>query len=586
VLSEGELRFIHIFRYDDKDGYFPGLLEVTEIFDDEVKTTMIKASEMTPEGLRSLAIAKRLMFLDNCYGEKRSVWSIAEKSRVLQDIDNLVGFSEFKNFVKNLCQYIINTKRLGSKANYNAVLINNCGMDEEIFVDSLYRLYSAEGIIKDAAIITGDLDDALRTERNTPCMYNIAERWDVGGNNGSFFTVTNEAAAFTKLSKRHPIYITSMDKAQFEKAQKLDSFRSMFIHSFEVNDLSVDEKLTYLNRDAKAYGFVLDNESLRKSDVLTGQLQSLRAELSKITAACLSHDGEIKRTLSAKDFQGPIAASGFTDPYQELQDMVGLGDIKSRVSEIVEFLKKRGKDALPCLHMVFRGNPGTGKTTVARLVGRIFADAGILARNDVFVETDREGLVARYVGHTAVKTSEKVKEAMGGVLFIDEAYSLGLYDRGYDYGEEAISTLVKRMEDYRKDFVCIMAGYTDEMDKMLSLNPGLKDRVQFYIDFPDYDAAELLQIFCLQCSKGSFILTCEARKAAQHYFEEIIRCKDEHFANARLVRKIFERVRMKQVLRTSENVIEECDIAAVFCEKDMANLLESGSRVKRIGFSA
>ena len=221
VLSEGELRFIHIFRYDDKDGYFPALLEVTEIFDDEVKTTMIKASEMTPEGLRSLAIAKRLMFLDNCYGEKRSVWSIAEKSRVLQDIDNLVGFSEFKNFVKNLCQYIINTKRLGSKANYNVVLINNCGMDEEIFVDSLYRLYSAEGIIKDAAIITGDLDDALRTERNTPCMYNIAERWDVGGNNGSFFTVTNEAAAFTKLSKRHPIYITSMDKAQFEKAQKI-----------------------------------------------------------------------------------------------------------------------------------------------------------------------------------------------------------------------------------------------------------------------------------------------------------------------------------------------------------------------------
>lgn len=126
VLSDGALRFIHIFYYDDeKEGCFRGLLAVADIFEDEIKTTMIKASEMTPEGLRSLSIAKRLVFADNYCGEKRSVWSIIEKSRILQDIDNLIGFSEFKGFVKKLEQYCTNTKRLGSKANYNVVLINN-----------------------------------------------------------------------------------------------------------------------------------------------------------------------------------------------------------------------------------------------------------------------------------------------------------------------------------------------------------------------------------------------------------------------------------------------------------------------------
>lgn len=269
--------------------------------------------------------------------------------------------------------------------------------------------------------------------------------------------------------------------------------------------------------------------------------------------------------------------------YDELNSMVGLAEIKSRVNEIATFLKRRGKDALPCLHMVFRGNPGTGKTTAARLIGRIFAESGILKYRDVFVEADRESLVGKYVGYTAPKTAGKVREAMGGVLFIDEAYALGTYSKGQDYGDEAISTLVKMMEDHRKDFICIMAGYTEEMDKMLDVNPGLRDRIQFYIDFPDYNEDELTEIFVRLCQQADYELADGPAETIREYFQQITGNKNKHFSNARIVRKIFERVRVRQALREEGNVIISDDIKAVFAENDMSAMLKNNKNIC-IGF--
>ena len=253
------------------------------------------------------------------------------------------------------------------------------------------------------------------------------------------------------------------------------------------------------------------------------------------------------------------------------------------MSEIATFIKRRGKNALPCLHMVFRGNPGTGKTTVARLIGRIFAESGILRNADLFVEADRESLIGKYVGHTAAKTAEKIREAMGGILFIDEAYSLGTYAKGQDYGDEAISTLVKMMEDNRKDFICIMAGYTEEMDKMLDVNPGLRDRIQFYIDFPDYNEDELTDIFIRLCQQTGYELSEDPAETIRKYFKQIIGNKNKHFSNARLVRKIFERVRVKQALREENNIITCDDINEVFAEKDMSVILKNKKNIC-IGF--
>jgi AAA+ superfamily predicted ATPase len=265
----------------------------------------------------------------------------------------------------------------------------------------------------------------------------------------------------------------------------------------------------------------------------------------------------------------------------ELDKLVGLEDVKKTVREIVTFLQKRGKNAVPCLHMVFRGNPGTAKTTVARIIARIFAESGIINKN-LIVETDRAGLIGGYVGQTALKTERQIKKSLGGVLFIDEAYAL-FSDDSQDYGNEAVATLVKAMEDNRDRFVCILAGYPDEMDKMIDMNPGLRHRVQFYIDFPDYTDAELMGIFEGFCENKRYELSKSARAAVSAAFSRLVRAKDKHFSNGRLVRKVFERICIKQAQRTDDSIITEEDVTAAFAESDIASMRKS--RVK-IGFAA
>ena len=197
-------------------------------------------------------------------------------------------------------------------------------------------------------------------------------------------------------------------------------------------------------------------------------------------------------------------------------------------------------------HMVFTGHPGTGKTTVARIMAKIYKSLGVVSKGQL-VETDRAGLVAGYMGQTALKTAQVIKKAKGGVLFIDEAYSLSSEDGSNDYGKEAIDTLVKGMEDYRDDLVVIVAGYVDEMKKFINMNPGLRSRFNKYINFANYSAEEMLDIFRRQCEKTQFILSGEAAEAALDYFRT--NQDDPTFGNARGVRNFFDRVVMAQATR-------------------------------------
>lgn len=243
----------------------------------------------------------------------------------------------------------------------------------------------------------------------------------------------------------------------------------------------------------------------------------------------------------------------------ELQELIGLREVKSEIQSLINLIKirkLRAERGLPAMemsyHMVFTGSPGTGKTTVARLVARIYKELGLLSKGTL-VETDRSGLVAGYVGQTALKVKEVVEKAIGGVLFIDEAYSLaGAGAAGNDFGAEAIDTLVKLMEDHRDDLVVIVAGYTEEMKQFLASNTGLVSRFNKFIEFPDYTEEELVQIFVSMADKMAMTLTEEVTEKLQACLTGMTAGEKQIFGNARGVRNLFEKAVVYQANRLVE----------------------------------
>jgi stage V sporulation protein K len=242
----------------------------------------------------------------------------------------------------------------------------------------------------------------------------------------------------------------------------------------------------------------------------------------------------------------------------ELQQLIGLDSVKRKIKEVsdwVTFTQMRREQGLKTdqlsLHMVFSGNPGTGKTTVARIVAKILKALGVLKKGHL-VEVGRSDLVAEYVGQTAIKTMKKIKEAEHGVLFIDEAYSL-TRSGGNDFGIEAIDTLVKAMEDNRKNMVVVLAGYPEEMKKFIQSNPGLYSKFKYHIDFPDYSLEELMEIFDLNLKEKQYKITDKAKAITNTLIENILLSKPKNHGNGRLVRNLFEDTLLKKAAFVVQN---------------------------------
>src|SRR5262249_31085275 len=249
---------------------------------------------------------------------------------------------------------------------------------------------------------------------------------------------------------------------------------------------------------------------------------------------------------TASDASRPPAAKRLDALIAELHQLVGLRSVKTDVQELVHYVRlqqlrrtQQLKTGELSLHMVFVGNPGTGKTTVARLIAEIYQALGVLDRGPL-IETDRAGLVAGYVGQTAIKVNEVVNTALGGVLFIDEAYALARSGDDHDFGAEAIETLLKRMEDHRDELIVIVAGYPELMAQFLDANPGLASRFSKTLVFEDYSPAELLQILKSMCRREEYVLSPDAESAALRLFERAYAGRDDRFGNARFARNLFE----------------------------------------------
>ena len=258
----------------------------------------------------------------------------------------------------------------------------------------------------------------------------------------------------------------------------------------------------------------------------------------------------------------PLPKEDMKDLLAELDGYIGLQTVKEEVHNLINMAsvyQLRRQHDLPTtdmsLHLVFTGNPGTGKTMMARMMARIYRSLDILSRGQL-VDVDRRGLVAGYVGQTAIKTQKVIEKAMGGVLFIDEAYALNGRSEN-DFGQEAIDTILKAMEDHRDDLVVIVAGYTDLMDRFIHSNPGLESRFNRFLLFDDYTTDEMVDIFRMQCKKGCYQLTEEARPLIRDYIGE--ESADDSFGNARGVRNLFEHVLVAQNnrLATMEKITRE-----------------------------
>lgn len=343
--------------------------------------------------------------------------------------------------------------------------------------------------------------------------------------------------------------------------EQLPSIRFVSTHDQKHNQ-DEQRKIVSLFRQIAQSAFECGEVNTRARQVVKNELQYwllTHEELDQQRQEIRQKDESTEEPLKAVEVKQPKNES-VEDVLAEIDTLIGMDNVKKQIHTFINFIKVqriRSERGLPMAqitkHAVFNGPPGTGKTTIARYLGRIYRSLNLLNRGHI-VETDRAGLVAGYVGQTAIQVNEVVEEALDGVLFIDEAYSLSPEQAQNDFGQEAIDTLLKRMEDHRERLAVIVAGYPQEMKRFIESNPGLQSRFSRYFYFDHYQPQELLQIFDLFIAEINIVLTGQARTALHKLFQNLYNERTKRFGNGRLVRNLFEKIVEKQANRIAQIV--------------------------------
>ena len=543
--------------------------------------------------------------------EERSVEDI------LKDLDSYIGMDEVKSAVKEMAYSVQNAMQraergLGGqeKMSMHIILTGNPGTGKTTIARKLGEILAAIGYLDSGHVVEVDrakmvspyqgetpkVVDALCDKAKGGILF-VDEAYTLAPLSASGDRDNQGAQALEKLMKRMEddrgqfIVIAAGYRTEMENLFRVNpGFRSRFNYFLDIKDYSPEQLFEIMQVFAKSkkYIFSPDAEALtrkmitemynsRDKDFANGRtMRTLFDQICKKQAQRLQGvnismmSNEELMTINQEDipYEAPKSVN-VDDCLKKLNGLVGLKAVKKEISNLTAFLNlqiKRGEtNTFQGKHYVFTGNPGTGKTTVARIMADIFKTLGVVARGQL-VEADRAKLVAGYAGQTAIKTNQLVDQALGGVLFIDEAYTLKSSD-GDTFGAEAIDTLLKRLEDDRGKFICIVAGYTDQMHDFIDTNPGLKSRFTQTIHFDDYTPDELTEIFLNLAAGKNFTVSEETRAAIHRQFEQLYLRRDKNFGNAREARRIFN----EAVERQSQRLVKQMNDPG-FQESDMFSL--------------
>ena len=533
---------------------------------------------------------------------------------ILKDLDTYIGMDEVKAAVKEMAYSVQNAMQraergLGEqeKMSMHIILTGNPGTGKTTIARKLGEILAAIGYLDSGHVVEVDrakmvsqyqgetpkVVDALCDKAKGGILF-VDEAYTLAPVSASGDRDAQGAQALEKLMKRMEddrgqfIVIAAGYRTEMENLFRVNpGFRSRFNYFLDIKDYSPAElyQIMQVFAKQKKYIFSPDAEALtqkmikemydsRDKDFANGRtMRTLFDQICKKQAQRLqglnisAMSNEELMTIHQEDipYDAPQTVSA-DDCLKKLDGLVGLSGVKKEIANLTAFLNlqiARGEtNTFQGKHYVFTGNPGTGKTTVARIMADIFKTLGVVARGQL-VEADRSKLVAGFSGQTAIKTNQLVDQAMGGVLFIDEAYTLKSSD-GDTFGAEAIDTLLKRLEDDRGKFICIVAGYTDQMHDFIDTNPGLKSRFTQTIHFDDYTPDELTEIFLKLAAGKNFTVDEDTKAAIHRLFEQLYLRRDKNFGNAREARRIFN----ESVERQSQRLIKQMTTPG-FQESDM-----------------
>lgn len=477
-------------------------------------------------------------------------WTICEKCGKILDnsqelcnsCDSPVGKIDMDYFTQYFSNTLFLVKTLEVFKDYCPSLkdLNNASI-ESIVIDDMFQWFSYLGL-GDGEITDNELEfinSLLNTNYSKEDILSLSD-----------IKLDNNIPLSFKCLKELDSFGLNLDMNGLNSCAELLSCYKLFGMFFITVDNKLDDDV--LSRYTKHISYLqnsldIQNE-VKMSEIFTGRQEE--SNCPDVSDENLNDEQDESHSL---------------DEYlEELNKLVGLEKVKKDVNSLINLVRVRKirqdrgiKQPAMSLHLVFSGNPGTGKTTVARLLSKIYHEIGLLSKGHL-IETDRSGLVGGYVGQTAIKTKEVIDSAVGGILFIDEAYSLASKSEN-DYGLEAIDTLLKAMEDMREDLIVIVAGYPVLMDNFLNSNPGLESRFNKFIFFEDYNEEELYDIFISMCDNSSLSLDDGAKQYLKEYFKNMYEHRSSNFANGRAVRNFFEEVISNQAnrLATLDDISDE-----------------------------